>query len=34
MTQEEEKVFVSTKIFDEKGEKIEELVHETIIRER
>lgn len=34
MTQEEEKVFMTTRIFDEKGEKVEELIFETIIKER
>ena len=34
MPQEEEKIYMTTRIFDEKGEKIEELICETIIKAR
>lgn len=34
MPQEEERIHMTTRIFDAKGEKIEELICETIIRAR
>ncbi|MBZ4645241.1 MAG: hypothetical protein PWR27_401 [Petroclostridium sp.] len=34
MSKENEKVYIATRIFDKEGEKIEETIYETIIRER
>lgn len=34
MHQEQEKIYILTKIFDEEGETIEETIHEMVIKER